>query len=364
MRMLPELAYLHGKPMSTGILKANQQDFCVFEQLPFTPCGEGEHLFIHIRKTGGNTVFVARALAKYFKVKEQLVSYAGLKDRFAVTEQWFGVHLPGKQTYDLSDLTIEGVEILSYKRHNKKLRTGALTGNRFELVIREVTNLKDLYERWERVVREGVPNYFGEQRFGIDGGNIEAALSLFSGTKVKDKKKRGIYLSAARSVIFNDIINERIKHKTFSTLAVGDVVMLSGTQSVFCIENLDDVINQRLNNKDIDITASMWGAGELMSAGQTREFEQQIAERYSAFSQGLPRFGLKQERRRIRLSIADPDIKVLPNHSESTSSLPNVKISFSLAAGSYATTVLRELIDYQDGSVRHNVNNNVESKTQ
>lgn len=358
MRMLPELAYLHSKPLSTGILKANQQDFCVFEQLPFPPCGEGEHLFIHIRKTGANTVFVARALAKYFKVKEQLVSYAGLKDRFAVTEQWFGVHLPGKQEYDLSDLTIEGVEILSYKRHNKKLRIGALTGNRFELILREVTHLNDLYERWEKVVCEGVPNYFGEQRFGIDGGNIDAALSLFSGTKVKDKKKRGIYLSAARSVIFNDIINERIKQKTFATLAVGDVVMLSGTQSVFCVENVDDVIRQRLIDKDIDITASMWGAGELMTTEQPRVFEQKIAEQHSAFSQGLPRFGLKQERRRIRLIITDPDIEVLANNSDSSDGLPNVKISFSLAAGSYATTVLRELIDYQDGSLRHNIDNN------
>ena len=104
-------------------------DFKVFELLPFEPCGEGEHLFIHIRKTGANTLFVARQLAKYFNVKETLVSYAGLKDRFAVTEQWFGVHVPGKQTYDLSDLIIEGVEVLTYKRHNKKLRTGALSGN-------------------------------------------------------------------------------------------------------------------------------------------------------------------------------------------------------------------------------------------
>ena len=167
--MLPKLSFLHGKPQSTGLLRQQKSDFKVFEQLPFLPCGEGEHLFIHIRKIGANTVFVARELAKYFKVKEQLVSYAGLKDRFAVTEQWFGVHVPGKQEYDLKDLSIEGVEILSYKRHNKKLRTGALTGNRFELILREITDLKALNQRWEKIVREGVPNYFGEQRFGIDG---------------------------------------------------------------------------------------------------------------------------------------------------------------------------------------------------
>ena len=111
--MLAENAYFHGKPESTGLLRSQISDFKVFEQLPFLPCGEGEHLFIHVRKTGANTLFVARELAKYFKVKEQLVSYAGLKDRFAVAEQWFGVHVPGKEAYDLNDLVIEGVYVLS-----------------------------------------------------------------------------------------------------------------------------------------------------------------------------------------------------------------------------------------------------------
>jgi len=353
--MLPELAYLHGKPEPKGLLRVQQSDFKVFEQLPFLPCGEGEHLFIHIRKTGANTLFVARELAKYFKVKEQLVSYAGLKDRFAVTEQWFGIHVPGKQEYDLTDLMIEGVEVLSYKRHNKKLRTGALTGNRFELILRNVTEIKTLYERWKKIIEQGVPNYFGEQRFGIDGGNIEHALALFSGTKVKDKKKRGMYLSAARSCIFNDIINTRIEKNIFSTLQVGDVLMLSGTQSVFLLEEIDDIIKQRLIEKDVDVTAAMWGAGELMTRDEPQIFEQEIADHHVNFSQGLPRFGLKQERRRIRLVIEDADIEILSEENLENDALPAVKVSFTLAAGSYATTVLRELIDYKDCTQRVNV---------
>lgn len=350
--MLPELTYLYGKPQSSGLLRSQKSDFKVFEQLPFSPIGEGEHLFIYIRKTGANTVFVARELAKYFKVKEQLVSYAGLKDRFAVTEQWFGVHVPGKQVYDLKDLTIEGVEVLEYARHNKKLRTGALTGNRFELTLRNVTNLQALHNRWEEIVERGVPNYFGEQRFGIDGGNIDKALALFSGTKVKDKKKRGMYLSAARSCIFNDIISERIKQNTFNKLQQGDVLMLAGTQSVFHLDEVDDAIMQRFINKDVDITAPMWGAGELMTSAAPKELEQNVSGKHSEFSQGLPRFGLKQERRRVRLTVQEADIEVLMNDQESDKALPSVKISFILPAGSYATTVLRELIDYQDGTQR------------
>ena len=346
--MLTDNAYLHGKPQSCGLLRSKMSDFKVFEKLPFVPCGEGEHLFIHIRKTGTNTLFVARQLAKYFNVKEQLVSYAGLKDRFAVTEQWFGVHVPGKEVFDLSDLVIEGVEILSYQRHNKKLRTGALLGNHFEIVLREVTAIKALTERWQNIVVDGVPNYFGEQRFGIEGGNIEKAISLFSGHKVKDKKKRGIYLSAARSSIFNQVINQRILNQRFNDLAAGDVLMLAGTQSVFLVNEVDAKLEQRLQDKDVDITAPMWGSGELMTLLEPLALEQEVANNNSALSLGLPRFGLKQERRRIRLTVTETDIELLNTENK----IHNVKVKFFLPAGCYATTVLRELLAYEDMTTR------------
>jgi len=336
-------AYLHEKPNVNGLFKTELSSFKVFELLPFMPCGEGEHLLIHIRKKGANTLFVARQLAKYFNVKEPLVSYAGLKDRFAITEQWFGVHLPGKQVYDLSDLDIEGVEVISYERHNKKLRTGALTGNRFIIKLSQVDNVPILAERWQRIVEQGVPNYFGEQRFGIDAGNLEKAEALFSGTKVKDKKKRGIYLSAARSYLFNEMISSRIKQGLFDTILAGDVAMLSGSQSVFKIEQSTEELVQRMNEHDIDLSAAMWGAGELMSTGEQANIEQQVAEENSVFAVGLPRFGLKQERRRMRLTISHPKILVEGD---------TVEVSFVLPSGSYATTVLRELLNYQDMSER------------
>ncbi|MBA6264749.1 tRNA pseudouridine(13) synthase TruD [Colwellia sp. Bg11-12] len=341
--MSKSLQYLYTQPQSTGQLRSEMSDFKVFERLPFEPCGEGEHLFIHIRKTGANTLVVARELAKYFKVKEGLVSYAGLKDRFAVTEQWFGIHLPGKTVYDLSNLAIEGVEVLSVKRHNKKLRIGALSGNRFELVLRKVSNIDDVLRRWAAVSQFGVPNYFGEQRFGINGGNLDRALELFQGKKVKDKKKRGLYLSAARSEIFNQTISQRIENNQFESLSIGDVFMLSGTQSVFLAEAIDKTIMQRFQEKDIDLTAALWGAGELMSQGESQQLEQEIANEYSDFCQGLVKFGLKQERRRIRLSLTEGQI---------TSGNDTITLSFFLPSGCYATTILRELINYQDMTER------------
>lgn len=348
--MLPALTYLYGKPKSTGLLRSTMSDFKVFEQLPFEPCSGGEHLLIHIRKTGRNTVDVARELSKYFKVQDKLVSYAGLKDRFAITEQWFGVHLPGLDKYDLSDMRIEGVEVLSYDRHNKKLRIGALTGNNFELTLREVTDIEALQQAWLNIIANGVPNYFGEQRFGIEGGNINKAIKLFAGDmKVKDKKKRGFYLSAARSYLFNDVVSQRIEHDYFNTLIDGDVCMLAGTQSVFLAEEVDHALLDRLTEKDIDITAPMWGAGELMSKGQTLRFEQQIADNHDEISKGLPKFGLKQERRRIRLNLSAPSLSVTDETiDESGVSKSTVALKFFLSAGCYATTILRELIDYND----------------
>ena len=244
---------------------------------------------------------------------------------------------------DLSDLNIEGVEVLSYKRHNKKLRIGGLEGNRFEIILRDVTDVDELVRRWHVVSNFGVPNYFGEQRFGINGGNIEKALSLFSGGKVKDKKKRGMYLSAARSLIFNQIISERIKQQNFDTLLNGDVLMLSGTQSVFLANDIDESLKARHLSHDLDITAPMWGAGELMTTADALALEQDIAKHQQVFCEGLPRFGLKQERRRIRLVVKEPKIE-LKNDI--------VTLSFFLPAGAYATTIMRELLNYTDMTER------------
>jgi tRNA pseudouridine13 synthase len=188
-----------------------------------------------------------------------------------------------------------------------------------------------------------VPNYFGEQRFGINGGNLERAMELFQGKKVKDKKKRGMYLSAARSEIFNQIISKRIENNQFEALSLGDVFMLSGTQSVFLADAIDEKITQRFQEKDIDLTASLWGAGELMTQGDSQVLEQQVADDFPEFCQGLAKFGLKQERRRIRLSLTEGKIQ---------SENDTVTLSFFLPSGCYATTILRELISYQDMTER------------
>lgn len=343
--------YLYGEPESTGELRSQMSDFKVFERLPFEPSGEGEHLYIRIRKTGCNTVFVARELAKYFDIHEKLVSYAGLKDRFAVTEQWFGVHVPGKQQYTLSDLKIDGVEVLTFARHNKKLKTGALTGNYFEITLRNVSDVMAVTRRWHMVCAHGVPNYFGEQRFGIEGGNIDKALAMFAGKKIRDKKKKSIYLSAARSLLFNHIISQRLTTGMFEQPIQGDILMLSGSQSIFTPDVIDEEIINRFNQKDVDITAPLWGKGEPKSGGDIYQIENDLLSLYPEICHGLVKFGLKQERRRIRLCISEPKVEYQEQEKL-------VKLGFFLDAGSFATTVLRELINYSDLTQRELVARN------
>ncbi len=339
--VIEQFAYLLGKPPVTGDLRSCKEDFQVIEKLPFVPCGEGEHVFIKVRKTGVNTVQVARYFAQYFAVTDNQVSYAGLKDRFAVTEQWFSIHLPGKQIIALDEFKHLGVEVLFSTRHNKKLRIGALSGNQFTIVLRNVSDVDELSRRWHVICASGVPNYFGEQRFGIDGGNLTSASQLFAGAKVKNKKKRGLYLSAARSFLFNQQVHHRLLDNCFEQLMVGDVMMLAGSQSVFSLDAVDQDIQRRFTEQDINITAAMWGTGALMTKETPLSRELAVKQEFAEFCHGLSRFGLKQERRKIRLTMSDATISIDQQDGR-------VDLSFTLAAGCFATAILRELLAYRD----------------
>lgn len=209
------LTYLHGKPQGKGLLKANPEDFVVVEDLGFEPDGEGEHILVRILKNGCNTRFVADALAKFLNIHAREVSFAGQKDKHAVTEQWLCARVPGNAMPDLSKFELEGCKVLEYARHKRKLRPGALKGNDFTLVLREVTDRDDVEKRLKAITERGVPNYFGAQRFGIGGSNLLGALRWAqSSAPVRDRNKRSFWLSAARSALFNQIVSERLKNRT------------------------------------------------------------------------------------------------------------------------------------------------------
>jgi len=327
--------YLYGKPQSSGLYKRSCEDFKVQEDLGFELTGEGEHVCLWVQKVGENTQFLARELAKFAAIPVRNVSYAGLKDRQGDTKQWFSLHIPGKITPDFAQFQSPGVTILKVIRHNKKIKTGALAGNYFSIVVRDVSD-KEALQKALQQVQAGVPNYFGAQRFGFDGYNINAALIMFQGRKIKDHFKRGIYLSAARSYLFNQVISARIKDGLYKQPILGDCVQFVGNRSFFPLMDLEPATMDRLQRREVCLTAPLWGAGELTSALDAKEYETGLLAAYQEIQAGLVKHGLKQERRPLLLVPEKFTATWLDDSS--------VKIDFYLPSGCYATSVLRELI--------------------
>jgi tRNA pseudouridine13 synthase len=242
----PELPRAYGTPPLTATLRSTPEDFRVEEILGYDADGEGEHALLWVEKRDANTDWVARELARFAGVSPVNVGFAGLKDRHAVTRQAFTVQLPGKADPDWSTFPHAEVKVLASTRHKRKLKRGALRGNRFVLVLREVHGDR---ERAEEVLKgiatRGVPNYFGEQRFGREGGNVAQARAMFAGRRV-DRDKRSILLSAARSHIFNHVLAARVERDAWDKPLEGEIWSLAGSRSWFGPEPFDDVLAARL----------------------------------------------------------------------------------------------------------------------
>ena len=335
------LAFANELPTLNGVIRRSAEDFKVDEQFAFDFTGEGEHALIHIEKTDTNTDWLARQIAEVSGLKKGDISYAGLKDRKAVTTQWFSVWLPGKSDPDWSLLNSENVKVLDSCRHNRKLRRGSLLGNQFTLIVRDVEgDSSDLEQRMNIIKQDGVPNYFGEQRFGIDGQNIRKAEIMFGGKREKDRFKRSIYLSAARSAMFNEVLSQRVEMNKWADGISGDVMLLDNSHSYFLATDIDETIIQRLKEHDIHPSGPLWGRGELLSKGAVAELESNLPSKFEVFDIGLKNARLDQDRRSLRLSV-----KNLEWDYDEKNKLLN--LSFFLPAGGYATSVLREIVTTQ-----------------
>jgi tRNA pseudouridine13 synthase len=324
-------------------IKINADDFIVEEHIPVEFSGEGEHCWIYLKKRNCNTDWVAQQLANYCNVKKMAVAYAGLKDRHAVTSQWFSVHLPGLPTPEWSTFASlfegENLQVLECFRHHRKLQRGALKSNAFKITLRELSNVDDetfelLKQRCQLIAEKGIPNYFGPQRFGRNRNNLEQAIKLFSKPGFRlPRHKRSIYLSAARSWMFNCILSERINCNTWNARLPGDVFMLDGKSACFK-DDADEGLNERLSNNEIHPTAVLWGDGEIMVESQAEKLESEIINQFPVFRDGLLAARLQSQRRACR---------VIPRCFESYRQDDNFVVSFTLPAGSYATMVLSEI---------------------
>lgn len=349
-----EWAFACGNPDVRGVIRASADDFEVNEVPGYELSGAGEHLYLWVEKRNQNTGWVAEQLARSLSVPLQAVGYAGLKDRYALTRQWFSVHLPGRDDSGLPSLQIEGVTVLRQIRHHRKLRTGGLRGNHFRIVARSLAgDMAGLQGRLENITTYGVPNYFGEQRFGNHGGNLDKALSMFKGETRPRRALKSIYLSAARSFLFNEVLSRRIGENTWQTLIPGDVLMLDGSHSVFRSKGQPaDELASRLAAGDLHITGPLYGKGTPMVEDAAFDLEESVFSRYPEFAAGLSAAGLKPERRALR---------VIPKELQWQFENDNLILDFTLPAGSYATAVLRELIDYVE-EPRMNANKNFDCR--
>lgn len=335
------LPYALGGPLGTGQLRVEPEDFQVQEIGICEPDGSGEHVWLWVRKRNANTEWVARQLARFAGVSPREVSYAGLKDRHAVTEQWFSIQLPGKADPDWQTTLIEGVEILRAQRHSRKLKRGALRGNRFRLRARAFNgNPETLTARVAVIVQRGVPNYFGVQRFGRGGQNLAAAAVMLRGEGPRiDRHVRGLYLSAVRSYLFNQVLAARVLAASWDRELAGDAIQLAGSRAWFIADGSDPTLEQRLADLDVHPTGPLWGRGPLATQAAAHELETSILSAYNDWCKGLERAGLEQDRRALRIAVPDLEIAWLDD--------TDVVVQFSLPSGCYATTVLRELIATQ-----------------
>ena len=325
----------------TGDIRTTHADFQVDEIPDFEPSGEGEHVCLKIRKDGQNTEWTGKQLADIAGIVRRDVSYAGLKDRHAITTQWFSVWLPGQDAPKWSEHLPESIQVLEEVRHSRKVRIGTLKGNRFKLVMRNIKGDKDQLEKCIEAIKEqGVPNYFGVQRFGHDNANIDRATSWFEGlSKPKARKQKSMYLSAARSLIFNENLSLRVADATWNKAVDGEAFQLHGTKSVFS-EPLTDILQQRVTEIDLHPTGPMWGEGDLITDGEIKAQELAVREKFAVLSAGLAKHGLKQERRSLRLMVGELEHTWLEDDV--------LQLTFTLPPGSYATSVLQELGEFKD----------------
>lgn len=330
--------HAYGRPDASALIRGRPEDFQVEEQLGFQPEGEGEHLFLYLQKRNTNTEWLAQELARFSGVPLRDVGYAGLKDRNALTSQWYSIRLPTTNVPDWKGLESSDLKLLQAIRHRRKLRRGVLAQNRFCLRLRELKADKgELEERLHQIAAKGVPNYYGEQRFGHDLNNLGLADRLFAGSLQRvSRHKRGIYLSAARAYLFNMVLARRVMDGTWDRAVPGDLMQLDGTRSHFQITEIDDEIQRRIVALDIHSSGPLWGKGERKVTAQAAELETAVLSAYPEWTQGLLRFGLSQERRALRARVIDLGWDWLEGG--------DLRLRFGLYPGSYATAVLREVV--------------------
>jgi tRNA pseudouridine13 synthase len=325
-----------GAPDVAGRLRVSAADFIVEERLGFVPDGGAAHLLLRVEKIDANTLYVARALARFAGVRSADVGFAGLKDRRAVARQWFSVPA-GRAPQEWEALEGEGFRILEAAPHSRKLKRGALAGNHFRIVVRELAgDTGSLPQRIARLLAGGVPNYFGPQRFGADAANLSRIQAWQQSRQLpRDRDARSFLLSAARSLAFNSVLAARVAQGTWSRLLQGEVVNLAGSNSVFVAEVVDANLEARCEAQDVHPSGPLPGAGGLPPLAEAASVENAALASLEPLVAALSEAGVAASRRPLRLLVSELDWSLEGDV---------LNVSFGLSRGAFATAVLREIV--------------------
>lgn len=333
-----------GSRIASGRLKTTPGDFIVDELLELPESnsdveasaitGSGEHLCLKLEKVGDNTEYVARELARMAGCRNFDVGFCGLKDRHAVTRQWFSLYRPGCEAQDtalIREITAQW-PVLAASRQVRKLRRGDHSGNGFVITLRDVTGNRQVIEdALCRLADIGAPNYFGPQRFGIGGANLDRAMSLDPttlnrrgrpGGKGRGGKKRAgsegsknvLYFSAARSWLFNEVLAVRVEDGTWVAP---------------------------------EATGPLWGDGGTTASGAMETLERDVVAQTPGLADLFSVTRMKPERRPLAVKPEQLVWQWLDQDS--------LELAFFLSPGQYATTVLSDIFELEDMSLgRHN----------
>lgn len=353
---LDTLAFANGKPELAATLKREFADFRVEEQLSFKFTEKGEHAYLWVEKTDRSTVDVAKKLSEVTGVHGSEIGYSGMKDRRAQTRQWFSIKLPAGREAELAACESDSLRIVETHRNSRKLKIGSHRSNHFRVLLRDCEGSRDEFEqRLAKINSLGVPNYFGSQRFGRDLSNLKqvqawmsAELDEAPAPMPKQRFKRGMLFSAARSYLFNQLLSRRLELGNWNAYVPGDVLNLGGTGRSFALKEQgewDAILQQRLDDFDIHITGLLPGEidskDKYVSYGKAADIEDAVCKEFNTLLLGLRHFGLKAARRPLRFRPKDLAWEWVASEQADGSS--DLLLDFSLGKGAYATSLLREL---------------------
>lgn len=331
-----------GLPGTGGLLRAQPEDFRVEELPAYLPQGAGEHVYLWVEKRGLTTPDAARLLARHAGLRDRDVGYAGMKDKRAVTRQWFSLAL--KDAARFEGFSAPGLAVLEVARHANKLKTGHLRGNRFVIALRAVPPDAAFRARavLDALARRGLPNAYGPQRFGRDGSTSSLGRALLTGAAhpdlgraERDGRLKRLALSAFQSELFNALLARRLGDASWDRALPGDVLQKPTGASFVCE---DPALDQpRLDAFELSVAGPMFGPKMLAATGAARAHERAVLADAGVdealFAQGGE---LTQGARRpLRVRLGEPSVELQGEV---------LTLSFTLPRGSYASVVMGEVM--------------------